>query len=136
MITEPGKKQGSFPYVLTDFRRFMRALDKLHMSYRNYGSGKLHGFNFCADCLPDFDRVSPPAQHFSNGKCSFCGKSGHVCDPWVSALYSAAKIDPDHRHVATPLLRQPFPTNPVMSEVRLLTCLASVIFSRPKTGGK
>lgn len=100
---------------------FNAALDAFSASY-NSRSPDVVSFNICSCCLSmmHLELAAESAGLMSHGLCGHCGSIKLVCDLDLLKLYRAAGIPNDRIRASMPLLRQDFPTRPLLCENAVL----------------
>lgn len=117
--------------------RFNDALAALEASYSRSGDDRI-GFNICADCLATKHLYlkSDSLCLMAHGLCSSCATICLVCDLELLALYRAAGLSNSVIAETMPILRQDFPTRPILSQSAILEKVRTASrLDEPQTGG-
>jgi len=101
--------------------RFNAALEVFSSSYQIL-DGQTVSLNICEGCLSQrhLELHAESADLMTHGLCGCCGKINRVCDLELLKIYRAAGLSNERIGSGLPLLRQDFPTRPLLNEKKIL----------------
>ena len=113
---------------LTGHVAHLRALESFSASYRQ-GAADCLGYNVCVDCLSASHlAIEPESRELdAYGLCAGCGHIKRVYDLDLLRLYRAYGLQKTTIKAHMPLLRQDFPSRPLICEASILDRLQEAL---------